>query len=217
MAKPSCVILGAGGHAKVVIDCLKQSRAATLLMVLDKDKSRQGEKLLGVPIKGGDELLPALARKNSPRFVIALGGIGDNRPRQRLFEAALKLGLKPLTVSHPMAIISLEASIGAGSVIMPGAIVNAGAVLGDNVIVNSGAIVEHDCLIGDHAHIATGAKLCSTVRVGKLAHIGAGAVIRQCLAIGEGAIIGAGAVVLKDVPAWTMAAGVPARQLKNII
>src|SRR3989338_91829 len=143
-------------------------------MILDKDKSRHGKKLLGIPIKGSDELLSFLNK--GLRFIVAVGAVGDNRPRRSLFELGVKYGLKPLSVRHPSAIVSPDTIIEAGTAIFPGVIVNADAFVGHNVIINSGAIVEHDCSVGDHAHIATGAKLRSTVRVGQLAHIGAGAV-----------------------------------------
>jgi sugar O-acyltransferase (sialic acid O-acetyltransferase NeuD family) len=211
-----CIILGGGGHARVLIDCLQAAGCVQLYGVLDRDNAQWGQTLLGVPILGGDELLPDVVAKGVNCFAVGLGGIGDNRPRQRLFELGLSFGLEPLTAVHPTAICSRWAKIGPGSQLFPGSIVNAGAELGVNVIVNSGAIVEHDCIIGAHAHVATGARLASTVRVGDGAHIGAGATVKQCITIGEGAIVGAGAVVVKDVPAQTVVAGVPARLLRQV-
>jgi UDP-perosamine 4-acetyltransferase len=163
-----------------------------------------------VPILGGDELLPHLARQGATHFVVGLGGVGDNQPRRQLFERGVDSGLVPLTVAHPSAICSPWAKIGDGSALYPAAVVNAGAVLGRNVIVNTGAIVEHDCVIGDHVHIATGARVTGAVRIGAAALIGAGATIRQGLTIGEGAIVGAGAAVVSDVAPWTVVVGVPA-------
>lgn len=210
-----CVILGGGGHTRVLIDCLQVSRSAQLYGVLDRDRTGWGQTLLGVPILGGDELLAEIVAKGVNCFAVGLGGIGDNRPRQRLFELGLFYRLEPLTVMHPMAICSRWAKVGAGSQLFPGSIVNAGAELGENVIVNSGAMVEHDCIIGSHSHVATGARLASTVRVGEGAHIGAGATVIQCITIGEGAIVGAGAAVVKDVPPYTVVVGVPAHPLRE--
>lgn len=212
---PICVVLGGGGHARVLIDALRLSGAATLRAVLDADPVLWGQELLGVPIIGGDALLPNLRDQGVTHFVVGLGGIGDNRPRQRLFEAAFRQGLAPLSVRHPAASCSAWATIGPGSVLFPQAVVNAGAVLGANVIVNTGAIVEHDCIVGDHAHIASGATLASTVRVGVAAHIGAGATVRQCLTVGENAVVGAGAVVIRDVAARRTVIGVPAAPLRS--
>lgn len=208
-----CVILGGGGHARVLIDSLSMSGAARPHAILDRDRSLWGQDLMGVPILGGDELLRQVAQEGVTRFVVGVGAVSDNQVRRRLFELGLAHGLTPLTVCHPSAVRSSWAQVGAGSVLYPAAVVNAGALLGVNVIVNTGAIVEHDCVIGDHVHIATGARLSGGVRVGNGAHIGAGATVRQCLSIGEWAIIGAGAVVVDDVPRQTVVAGVPARPL----
>lgn len=209
-----CVILGGGGHACVLIDCIRESGLAEIVGVLDVDYSRHGQKILDVPILGGDELLSDLAVGVVAQFVVGLGGVGDNSPRRRLFELGCSYRLTPLVVRHPSAMISRWASIGPGCQLLPGSIVNAGAALGKNIIVNSGAIVEHDCIVGDHVHIATGAKLASSVWVGIGAHVGAGAMIRQCIRIGEGAIVGAGAVVVKDVDPGVVVVGVPARPIR---
>jgi UDP-perosamine 4-acetyltransferase len=205
------VILGGGGHARVLIDVLRASGTAEPCAILDADSRIWGRDVLGVRVRGGDELLQSLVSEGIDAFVIGVGGTGDNGPRRRLFELALSRGLSPLTVRHPSAVCSPSSEIGLGSMVFPGAIVNAGAVIGQNVIINTGAIVEHDCVIGDHAHIATGARLASTVRVGAGAHIGAGATVRQCISIGESAIVGAGAAVVADVASGTTVVGVPAR------
>lgn len=211
-----CVILGGGGHARVLIDSLQTSGLTTPYAILDPDRSRWGQELQGVPILGDDDLLSELVNRGVNCFVVGLGSTGDNRPRQRLFELGLSYNLKSLTVIHPTAICSRWSNVGPGSQLFPGSIVNAGATLGVNVIVNSGAIVEHGCELGDHVHVATGARLASTVRVGAGAHIGAGATVRQCLTVGKSAIVGAGAVVVKDVSPHTVVVGVPARVLREV-
>jgi UDP-perosamine 4-acetyltransferase len=214
--QPMCIIIGGGGHAHVLIDCLQLTNAAQIYGVLDPDQSRWGQMLLDVPIVGNDDLLAEMKTRGVDCFAIGLGGVGNNRPRQKLFELAQSYGLRPLTIKHPAATISRWATIGEGCQCLASSVVNAGATLGVNVIVNSGAIVEHDCAIGSHVHISTGAKVASTVQVGDGAHIGAGSTIRQSITIGAGAIVGAGAVVVKDVAPWTIVAGVPARVLRAI-
>ena len=210
-----CVVLGGGGHARVVIEALQAGGAATPIAVLDANRALWGTKILGVPVLGGDERLPHVVQQQVRHFVVGLGGVGDNQPRRRLFDHAVASGLRPLTVCHPSAIRSPSAAIGEGTVLFPGSVVNAGVRLGLNVIVNTGAIVEHDCVVGDHAHLASGAILASAVKVGAFAHIGAGVTVRQGLFIGAGALVGAGAVVVKDVDPWVVVVGVPAHPLRG--
>ncbi len=209
-ARVDCIILGGGGHAAVVIDALKASSPDSRLGILDPDETKWGKEVLGVPVLGGDERLPEWIEKGAKRFVVGLGGTGDNRPRKRLFEMGFAYGIRPVTVIHPSAVCSGWAEVGPGCVILPGAVVNAGARLGVNVIVNSGAAVEHDCRIGDHVHIATGASLAASVQVGACGHVGVGAVIRQGIVVGERALVGAGAVVVSEVAAGVTVIGNPA-------
>jgi UDP-perosamine 4-acetyltransferase len=211
----SCVLLGAGGHARVLIDALEACGYTQALALLDRDASRAGSDFMGIPILGSDDLLAQLAASGTRYFAVAVGSVGDSSVRRSLFERAVALGFVPLTIVHPSAVVSRHASIGAGCQILPGAVVNAGARLGENVIVNSGAIVEHDCVVGSHAHIATGSLLASTVSVGEGAHIGAGATVRQCVAVGARAIVGAGAAVIADVAPDCTVGGVPASDLRR--
>lgn len=209
--KPLCVILGAGGHAKVVIDCMEQSALAIPYAVLDANPALWGKEIFGVPIRGGDKLLSELKQEGVTHFIPGVGGIRDNEPRRHVFEIGLASGLQPLTLIHPSAIRSRRITIGRGTVIFAGVILNPGVVVGDNCIINTGAILDHDCLIEDHVHIATGAKLSGTVRVGKDAHIGTGALVRNNICIGANAVVGAGAVVVSDVLPNTVVKGVPAK------
>lgn len=206
-----CVILGGGGHARVLIDCVNAIGGILLTGILDSNRALWGQELLGIPILGSDDLLAERKTRGITCFAVGLGGVGDNRPRERLFKLGLSYGLEPLTLVHPNSSCSRWAKVGLGSQLLPGCIVNPGTELSENVIVNSGAIVEHDCLIGNHAHVASGAILASTVTVGDRVHVGAGATIKQCVTVGEDAVVGAGAVVVKDVSANTVVVGVPAR------
>lgn len=201
-----CVILGGGGHARVVLEALRASKTASPLGIVDP--ALEGE-VDGLQVLGGDEVLHTLPK--GTLFVVGLGAVRDNKPRRVLFEKALSCGLEPLTVAHPSAFVSLSAVLEPGCVVLPRAVVNAGAHIGANAIINTGAIVEHDCVVGAHAHIATGAVLCGQVRVGALAHVGAGAVVRQGAMVGTAAVVGAGAVVVNEVPDDALVLGIPAR------
>lgn len=208
--------LGAGGHAKVVIEILELMAGYELVGLLDANQQLWGTDILGVPVLGDDDLLPKLYNRGVGHAFIGLGTVGDTRPRRELYEKARRQGFQIVSAIHPQAIISPSAEIGHGPTVMAGAVINAAARLGDNVIVNTGAIVEHDCVVGNNVHIATGARLASTVYVGDGAHIGLGASVRQCIRIGRNAIVGAGSVVVDEVPDNVIVVGVPARMLRTL-
>ena len=208
--------LGAGGHARVVIEILRLLSGYELVGLLDPRQELWDSDVLGVPVLGDDRLLSELRNQGVDFAFIGLGTVGDTRPRRRLYEIVRRQGFQFIKAIHPQSIIAPSVELGHGPTIMAGAVINTGAKLGDNVIVNTGSIVEHDCIIGDHVHIATGARLAGTVRVGEGAHIGLGASILQGLEVGQNAIVGAGAVVISNVPDNTVVVGVPARILKKV-
>jgi UDP-perosamine 4-acetyltransferase len=206
--KKSCVVLGGGGHAKVVVETLLNEGKCRPMGVTDPRISEG--KLLGVPYVGDDEVLPKLLKKGVRAFVVGLAGVPDNRPRAALFQKGKEAGMVPVTTVHPKAVVAKSATLGAGTVVFPRAVVNPDCVLGQNVIVNTGAVVEHDVRIADHAHVCPGTVLCGGVEVGEGAFVGAGAVVTQGVRIGAWAVIGAGSTVRKDVPEGGRVAGVPA-------
>jgi UDP-perosamine 4-acetyltransferase len=193
------IILGAGGHAKVLMDALGKADIAGLA---DMDTTRWGKQLLGCTIHGGDDwVLQQLAA--SVLLVNAIGSVDRESlgRRRAIFEKFHARAYRFAQVIHPAAIISARAVFGEGAQVMAGAVIQADARIGANTLVNTRASVDHDCSIGAHVHIAPGAVLSGAVTVGDGVHIGAGAVVKQSVKIGEGALIGAGAIVLRDVPA----------------
>lgn len=208
------VLLGAGGHARVVIELLRAAGGFELDGALDPRRELWGTEVDGVPVLGGDELLPERREAGVTGAAVALGGARDTSPRRRLYELVLSTGLRPVAAVHPAAIVSPSAIVGDGPTIMASAVVGAAARLGDNVLVNTGAIIEHDCVIAAHAHVATGARLAGGVSVGEGAHVGLGACVNEGVRIGAGATVGSGAVVVRDVQPGAVVAGVPARPLE---
>jgi sugar O-acyltransferase (sialic acid O-acetyltransferase NeuD family) len=203
--------IGAGGHAKVVVEIIHLVGKYQIAGLLDSDERKLGSLVCGVKVLGDDSLLPQLFSKGMRHAFMSLGSLGSGQLRKELYEHARTLGFEMISAVHPQAVVSRFARLGIGSTIMASAIINPGTMIGENVIINSGAIVDHDCVIGDHVHVASGACLSGGVIVGGGSHIGAGAVVRQGISIGENSIVGAGAVVVRNVPDNVTVVGVPAR------
>lgn len=208
--------LGAGGHARVVLDILRLRGEVTVVGLLDPIEELWGTELGGCPVLGNDELLVRLADEGIRAAFLGLGVVTDTRPRIALFERAREHEFELISAIHPRAILAESARIGPGATIMAGAIVNAQTVIGQNVILNTGSIVEHDCHIGDHVHLASGARLGGNVRVGEGAFIGIGTSVLPGARIGAQSVVGAGAVVVSDVPDYCVAVGMPARVIRTI-
>lgn len=203
------LVLGAGGHAKVLIDALLLL-GGEIEGVLDPDAARHGAAILGVRVLGGEDLLERRASA-AVRLVNALGSVHRPQLRQQVHERFIARGFGFAGVVHPAACVSRHAEVAGSAQIMAGAVVQAGARIGEDVIINTRASVDHDCVIGAHSHIAPGATLSGDVQVGAGSHIGAGATVLQGVRIGAGCVVGAGAVVLREVPDGVVVLGIPAR------
>ena len=208
--------IGAGGHARAVMEVLVLDGRYEVRGLLDSDPTLIGVKMGNARVLGDDSLISGLRNDGLRYFFVGLGSVGDCQPRTRLYKLAVDAGLKPVTAIHPDAVMSASVEFSQGATIMAGAIINSCAILGENVIVNTGAIVEHDCVVQSHVHIASRAVLASGVCVGEMTHIGVGAIVRQGISIGEGVTVGAGALVVKDVAPWTVVIGVPAHVLRQV-
>ena len=205
------VLIGAGGHARVLIAALKRAGTVPRACV-DADSAKWQRALDGVTVLGGDERLPELGAPEEIELVNAIGFIRTAAPRREIwqrFAARYRFAI----VRDPSAIVDDTARLGAGAQLLAGSIVQAGAAIGENTIINTGAQVDHDCRIGAHSHIAPGAVLSGAVQVGDCVLIGAGAVIKQGVVIGSGAIVAMGAVVIRDVAEGAVVGGVPARSI----
>lgn len=197
------VIIGAGGHGKVIADNAVKNGYTDIFFVDDNVTGN----CMGFPVIGKCRDLETL-NDGKTDFVI---GIGDNATRKLIAE---KYSVNWTAIIHPSAQLAFNVSVGNGSVIMAGAVVNACASIGEHCIINTGAIVEHDNVIENYVHISPNAALGGTVCIGERTHIGIGATVSNNVDICAGCIIGAGAVVTKNIPESGTYIGVPARKKK---
>jgi UDP-perosamine 4-acetyltransferase len=203
------IVVGAGGHAKVVIELINAIAKYRLIGLVAKGSSGETG---GIPVIGTDDDLPRLRQSGVEHAFVALG---DNRRRLTIGRHLQRLGFKIINAISPTAIISPSVQLGAGIAIMSAAVINAECRIEDFAIINTGVIVDHDGQIGEASHIAPGCALAGTIKVGRLAFLGTGTSVIPGISIGEEAVVGAGACLISDVPSRMVAVGVPARILKR--
>ncbi|RPJ79543.1 MAG: acetyltransferase [Alphaproteobacteria bacterium] len=201
------VLIGAGGHAKVVLDTVISTKLHEIVALIDDNPGLNGSFLFDIPIFNQLE-----SCGNIQGYIVA---IGDNYIRKTKFEFYKSKGYSPVTGIHKSVIISPYANIGDGTVAFANVVVNPGAQIADNVILYTACTVDHDCMIFDHAYISPGCNISGRVNIGTGAFLGTGAVVLPGVKIGDWSIIGAGAVVTKDIPPHVTAVGVPARIIKH--
>ena len=169
-----------------------------------------------VPIyHGWEALIEWLKGENPAELGFTIGINNRGALRLELHERLKGLGLTPVTVAHPSAVIADDARVGEGSQVMAGVVIGPGTEVGRQVIVNTSASVDHDCVLADGCEVAPGATLCGHIHVGTNAFIAAGATILPGVKIGPGAVVGAGSLVTKEVPENTTVVGVPAKPLQR--
>jgi UDP-perosamine 4-acetyltransferase len=206
----SLVVIGGGGHAKVLIEALL-SLGVSVSGYTDLEK---GDPIQGVCYWGTDD---QILRHNADKIqlVNGVGMVKSSQRRADIFRRFKQLGYSFATVIHNSAVIARGVELGEGVQIMAGAIVQPGCNIGANSIINTRAAVDHDAHIGENVHIAPGATLSGGVVVEDGAHVGTGATIIQNIRIGANSTVGAGAVVIKNIPPNVTVIGVPARILNS--
>ncbi len=204
-----CLILGCGGHGRVVLDILRNAGQAEVVGFVDSDPHMVGRRVDGIEVLGCPDDLASLRTKHTIESAIV--AIGNNGVRRAFAHKLTELGFELINAIHPSANIAGNATMGKNVVVAAGSLVCAHCQIGDSVILNTGCIVDHESLIGTATHICPGARLAGRVTVESGAFVGIGATVIQSLRIGYEAIIGAGAVVIRDVAPMSTVVGVPAQ------
>lgn len=204
------VVIGGGGHAKVVVEILRYNPDVKLVGYIDPNPQSQ---IAGLQHLGNDHVLPDLFANDVRHAFIA---IGDNGLRNRIYQQVKNIGFELVNAVSPFSYISPSAVLGTGIAIMPGAVINAEARIGNAAIINTNASVDHESIIGQASHIAPGSSVAGKVKVGDGTFIGIGSKIIDGIEIGCWSILGAGAVVVHSVPDYSLAIGVPAKVKKSL-
>lgn len=195
---PEMILYGAGGHGKVVCDCLV-SQGIHLKGVFDDSPEVRSFLDLSVITPYNPNLF------YGEKMILS---VGSNKIRAELAKSVTHEFGKAI---HKTAFLAANVTIGNGAVVMAKSAIQTEAIIGSHTIINTGSIVEHNCVIEDFVHIGPGAVVCADVKIGKGTLIGANATILPGVSIGCRAVVGAGSVVLKDVNDGETIAGNPAK------
>jgi len=204
------IIVGAGGHGRVVADLLLAGAAASGIVPIGfvDDRAAGAMMVLGLPVLGTPDHLPGL---HHDAIVVA---IGDNATRETRSLQLEREGERIISARHPFSSVGHGVEIGHGTMTSPGAVITPGVRIGRGVIVNTNATIDHDSTVGDFAHVSSGATVGAGVSIGARTLIGLGATVLSGCRIGADTIVGAGAVVVEDLPDHVVAVGVPARVVR---
>ncbi|MFZ3091395.1 MAG: acetyltransferase [Nitrospirota bacterium] len=204
------ILLGGGGHARVLIDLIIGCSEYDIAGILDP-QIEKGTEVSGIIVLGSDDMLSELFDRGIKDVCIAVGSIKDNNKRWMLYEKVKQIGFSVPALIHPKAVIAGDLQISEGVQIMAGSVIQTGSSIGENTIINTGAVIDHDNKVGRHVHICPGAVVSGGCIINDSAFIGAGATVIQGIRIGKNAIVAAGSVVINDVPDNSTVIGVPAK------
>lgn len=213
MTEKPLIIIGAGGHAKVLIDTLLL-QGVSVLGIVDIDEKKIGTSILNLRVLGNDQYLEHYNAKDI-KLVNGVGSTQSMYMRKMVYLKYKRAGYCFKSIIHPSAIVATSVQFGEGVQIMAGAVLQADCYVGDNSIINTCASIDHDCNIGEHVHIAPGCVLSGSIQIGANTHIGAGCTIIQGRKIGSNVLAGAGSLLIHDVEKNGKVVGVPARKLEK--
>lgn len=193
MTQESILLVGAGGHARACIDVIEQEERFVVKGLVGLPEE-VGSRILGYPVLGADEDLPALLGDCS-NALITVGQVKTPEPRMRLFELLQQSGCGLPVIVSPRGYVSPHAKVDTGTIVMHGAVVNAGAMVGKNCIINTRALIEHEATVANHCHISTGAIINGNASIGAGSLVSSGSTIKHGITLGSGCLVGMGLAV----------------------
>jgi len=204
----SVVVIGAGGLGRETVEVLKKclDHKHQILGYIDDNPRKQGLTLNGYPVLGGMEWF----EDADPDVVLAICGIGNNEARAKVTRKAEGLGFEFINAVHPSVSMGDTVELSRGDVVTAGNILTCNIKVGNHVFINLDCTVGHDTIFEDYVNLSPGVHISGNCTLLEGSHIYTGAVLIRGVTIGKWAVIGAGAVVLKDVPDYAVAVGVPA-------
>lgn len=206
------VVVGGGGHAKVIIDVLK--RLSEYDVIGYTDVSDRGS-ILGIPYLGDDQILYKVVRSRGELYAaLGIGYLNPSNRRKELAELLLSIGLELPPIISPYARVNDQVNIGKGSIVFDAVVINPDAFIGEYVIINTNSTIEHDIQIGNHVHIGPGAVICGGSVIKDYCFIGAGATVIHNVTICNHSLIGAGSTVIGDIDEPGTYVGNPAGRIK---
>lgn len=209
------ILLGFGGHAKSVIDCIERQGQYRIIGFLDRDDqytiSYKNYDVIGV-----DDDLERFYHQGIRNAFVTVGFMGQSSVRNRLYERLKQIGYRVPNIIDPSAVIAQDAVMGEGNFVGKLAMLNADVRIGNMCIINSGAMIEHECHVGDFTHVSVGTVLCGNVQIGNNTFVGAGSTLIQGIKVGNDCIVAAGTTVRKNIEDNKMAYEMCDRRMRNI-
>ncbi|MCS6955816.1 MAG: acetyltransferase [Candidatus Calescibacterium sp.] len=205
------VILGAGGHSKVIQNIIDRDYPEIEILGYIDRKKRQIE--LGY--LGTEDDITNLNPKHF-KFVMGIGQVDYGIDRKKLIDKLVSMGFEFLSIISKKSIIAKSSRIGRGTVVLDQVVINVDSQIGDFCILNTGSIVEHDCFVGNFVHLAPRATVSGGVKIGNHCFLGAGTVVKHYVSICDNVIVGAGGVVVKDIDVSGVYVGVPAKKVNDL-
>jgi sugar O-acyltransferase (sialic acid O-acetyltransferase NeuD family) len=205
------IVIGSGGHAKVVIDILQEMKGVAIAGVTSNSIAKNSI-FCGIPVIGEDIVIKDYVNKGNYFAAMGLGGYRDNYLRERVFHFIKNLGMSFINAIHPSAIISKTVKLGEGVVIFPGAVINTDVRIGNNTIIATGSTIDHETVVGDHVLVSAGVTIGAYSQIMEGVVLALGAKVISGVTIGANSLIASGAVVIKNIEDNKRVYGIPAKE-----